>query len=161
MGNARKREFALGVVMLCAGLFYLLLTYQLPRKGGIDAAFVPEVLGVLMCILGIMQLVAAKRIAVAAADSEASGNNVEAKPVDYPTLLRTAGLIVGYVALLNFVGFPIVTAVYLYLQFLVLSPTGRKNPHLAYGAIAVVTAILIYVTFRFGFDLMLPAGFLD
>jgi len=159
MNDTKKREFALGLVMLCAGLAYLFLTFDLPRKGGIDASFVPYVLGFFMVTLGAMQLAAARRIAVASGAGDAT-NDVEAERVDYTTVLRTVGLIVAYVALLGYVGFPIMTALYLYAQFLVLSPTGRKVNHVTYGVIAVVSAALIYVTFRFGFDLLLPAGLL-
>lgn len=157
MGDARKREFALGLLMLCAGLVYLVLTFNLPRKGIIDAAFVPYVLGFAMCILGGLQVVAGRRApaAASAADDEEAGR------IDYTTVLKTVGLIVAYVALLDTVGFPIMTVLYLYAQFSVLQPAGRKINHVAYGAIAVVASVLIYVTFRFGFDLMLPAGFLD
>ena len=48
MGDAKKREFALGLIILVAGLAYLFLTSQLPRKQSIDAAFVPYVLASIM-----------------------------------------------------------------------------------------------------------------
>lgn len=156
MGDARKREFALGLLMLCAGLVYLVLTFNLPRKGIIDAAFVPYVLGFAMCILGMLQVAAGRRAPAAAVAADE-----EAGRIDYATVLKTVGLIVAYVALLDYVGFPIMTVLYLYAQFAVLQPAGRKINHVAYVAIAVVASVLIYVTFRFGFDLMLPAGFLD
>jgi putative tricarboxylic transport membrane protein len=162
MGNAKKREFALGLVMLCAGLLYLLLTFNLPRKGFIDAAFVPYVLGFAMCVLGTAQLAAAKHMAMATADAGGTAGDTKAeRRIDYATVLRTVGLIIGYVALIDYVGFPIMTARYLYAQFLVLTPSGDKTPHLLYGAIAIVAAAAIHVTFRFGFDLMLPTGLLD
>ena len=40
MGDAKKREFVLGIIMLVAGIVYLVLTSQLPRKQAIDAAVV-------------------------------------------------------------------------------------------------------------------------
>ncbi|MFA6022240.1 MAG: hypothetical protein WC722_18440, partial [Rhodospirillales bacterium] len=98
MDDARKREFALGLVMLGAGLLYLLLTFNLPRRGFIDAAFVPYVLGFAMCVLGLLQLAAAKRMAAAVPGDGGAGNEAEAERIDYPTVLKTVGLIVGYIA---------------------------------------------------------------
>lgn len=44
MGDAKKRELVLGIIMLVAGIVYLVLTSQLPRKQTIDASFVPYLL---------------------------------------------------------------------------------------------------------------------
>jgi len=66
-----------------------------------------------------------------------------------------------YVVLLGPVGFPIMTALYLYLQFIVLTPVNQKVRHLLYAAIAVVTSAVIYLLFREAFDLLLPAGLLN
>ncbi|WP_313506270.1 tripartite tricarboxylate transporter TctB family protein, partial [Stutzerimonas kunmingensis] len=66
-----------------------------------------------------------------------------------------------YVVLLGPVGFPIMTALYLYLQFIVLTPVDHKVRHLPYAAIAVVTSAVIYLLFREAFDLLLPAGLLN
>lgn len=159
MGNAKKRELALGLVMLGAGLLYLLFTYQLPRRGAIDSAFVPYVLGFAMCALGAMQVVAARRLAGAAAGN--GGDETAAGRIDQATVLRTVGLIVAYVALIDLLGFPVATALYLYVQFLVLNPAGHRPPHWLYATIAIISAAVIHVTFRYGFDLMLPAGLLD
>ncbi len=41
-----------------------------------------------------------------------------------------------------------------------ITPREQKINHIAYIVIAVVTSALIFFTFRQGFDLMLPTGFL-
>ena len=64
-------------------------------------------------------------------------------------------------ALLGPVGFPIMTVVYLYLQFLVLTPVNQKARHLTYLLIAVICSALIFLLFREAFDLLLPAGLLN
>jgi len=76
-------------------------------------------------------------------------------------VLLTLGLILGYIALLGPVGFPLMTVVYLYLQFLVLTPVQHKANHLVYLLIAVVCSAVIFLLFRQAFDLMLPAGLLN
>ncbi len=56
MGYIKKREFAVGVFFLAVGLGYLYMTSALPRKQFIDAAFVPYVLAITMCVLGVLQM---------------------------------------------------------------------------------------------------------
>lgn len=154
MDSAKKREFALGIIITAASLIYLLMTANLPKKAFIDAAFVPYVLGTIMFVLGIMQLQAAKKF-----QPKAASKNDEEK-VDYPTVGKTVGLIVGYTALLPWIGFPIMTAIYLFTQFIVLTPANKKMNYPLYGVISVITSAAIYLTFRYAFDMMLPTGLL-
>lgn len=154
MGDAKKREFVLGIIMLVAGIVYLALTSQLPRKQFIDAAFVPYILGSLLCLLGVLQMKAAR--AFVPKDAKKDSANV-----DYPTVWKTVGLILAYIALMQFVGFPIMTVVYLVAQFTILTPAGQKPNFLSYTVIAVLTSAFVYLLFRYAFDMMLPVGFLD
>lgn len=154
MTDLKKREFILGIVMLLVGVAYLWATTNIPRKQFIDAAFVPYVLGFGISLLGIFQLLAAAKMP--------SGQNKQTdSPVDYPTVWKTVGLIVAYAALLNTVGFPIMTSAYLFIQFIVLTPVDRKPNFMSYAVISIVTAAVVYLLFRHAFDLMLPVGWLD
>jgi putative tricarboxylic transport membrane protein len=159
MDTYKRKELLVGALMLGAGLFYLFLTINLPRKGFIDASTVPYVLSVGLCLLGALQLLTATKATQPAADPDAETEPSEKKP-DYPTVFKTLGLIAVYVALLQKVGFPIMTVLYLYAQFIVITPREQKINHLAYIVISVVASAVIFVTFRQGFDLMLPTGFL-
>ena len=155
MDRANKRELVIGAAMLATGLIYLFLTANLPRKAFIDAAFVPYLLAAGMCLLGVLQLLAAWGQAPRE-DAAAA----EAGP-DFLTVGKTLGLIVGYIAVLQWLGFPIATVAYLYLQFLVLTPHDHRVSHGRYLLIALCASVFIYVVFRHGFDLLLPAGLLD
>ncbi len=53
------------------------------------------------------------------------------------------------------------TVVYLYLQFLILTPVSQKPKHLTYLLISVISSAVIFLLFREAFDLMLPAGLLN
>lgn len=156
MTDKQRREFFLGLIMLMVGLGYLWATTNIPRKhDGIDASFVPFVLGSLCSLLGVLQLLAAVKLKAASA-TEAS-----ASKADYSTLWKTLALIAGYVALLSWVGFPIMTAVYLIAQFYVLTPVDQKPSWVLYAVVAVVSAAFVFLLFRHAFDLMLPLGWLD
>jgi putative tricarboxylic transport membrane protein len=132
MADKKRMEFFLGLIMLLAGLAYLWATTAIPRKDHIDASFVPYVLGSMCSLLGVLQLFAATKLKVTS-DSDTSRT-----PVDYTTVGKTVGLIVGYVALLSSVGFPIMTVVYLIAQFYVLTPADQKPRWVLYAAVAVV-----------------------
>ncbi|MDD2882279.1 MAG: tripartite tricarboxylate transporter TctB family protein [Rhodoferax sp.] len=156
MVNKKRLEFFLGLTMLLVGLGYLWATTNIPRKhDGIDASFVPYILGSLCSFLGVLQLLAAVRLKAAAATDASTSK------ADYATLWKTLALIVGYVALLSWVGFPIMTVVYLMAQFYVLTPADQKPRWVLYATVAVVTSAVVYLLFRHAFDLILPLGWLD
>ncbi|OEC66682.1 hypothetical protein A7D21_26725 [Pseudomonas sp. AP19] len=162
MATCNKKELMIGLAMLGTALGYLLMTLKLPGHSGIDAAFVPTVLSAMLCLLAVIQLFgafAAPKDAphdVAQVDAEAPGS-----AIDVATVVKTLALVVGYIALMNPIGFPIMTAVYLYLQFIVLTPLDHKVAHVTYALIALMTSAAIYLLFREVFDLMLPAGLMN
>ena len=156
MDDAKKREYFLGVVVLVAGIAYLFMASRLPLPQRqfvyVNAAFVPYVLASIMCVLGVLQLRAARHFE----PKERAGD-----AVDYPTVIKTVGLIVGYVALLSYVGFPLMTVLYLVAQFVVLTPHEKKVNYVLYVVIAVIASATIYLTFRYAFDMLLPVGPFD
>ncbi|MCL6704722.1 tripartite tricarboxylate transporter TctB family protein [Pseudomonas sp. T1.Ur] len=156
MDSYKRNELIAGLAMLGAGVAYLVLTMNLPRRGSIDAAFVPWVLAVSLCLLGALQLWMWRKL------PDKSVEPAE-KPeaIDYPTVFKTLALVLLYTALMEPVGFVITTVLYLYAQFIVLTPGEQKVKHLQYALIAVVSAVLIFYIFRHGFDLLLPVGLLD
>lgn len=153
MGDKKAREIAVGAFFLVVGLGYLYLTSTIVRKQFIDAAFVPYVLASTMCVLGVLQLREAFRLT--------GGKHASQDTADYGTVLKTLGLIVAYAAFLEPVGFPVMTVVYLFAQFIVLTPGDKKISYPMYGAIAVTTSIVVYLTFRHAFDMILPVGLLS
>lgn len=163
MATSTKKELLIGVAMLGIGLGYLLMTSALPRHSGVDAAFVPFLLSAMLCLLGALQLITSRNAPQAEPASPAPADpdtELPASKPDVKTAIKTLALIVGYIALLKPVGFPIMTVIYLYLQFLVLSPIGHKINHIAYALIALISSATIYLLFREAFDLMLPSGLL-
>ncbi|CAM3731606.1 MULTISPECIES: tripartite tricarboxylate transporter TctB family protein [Pseudomonadaceae] len=165
MNTPNKKELIIGIAMLGASLTYLVLAQQLPGHDGVDAATVPKLLAGFLSLLGLMQLVSAfakpKAVAEPASPVPAEAEEPAVEVIEPKTVLKTLGLILGYMALLGPVGFPIMTVVYLYLQFLVLTPANQKARHLTYLLIAVICSALIFLLFREAFDLLLPAGLLN
>ncbi|AEV65876.1 tripartite tricarboxylate transporter TctB family protein [Pseudomonas ogarae] len=156
MDSYKRNELIAGLAMLGAGIAYLILTLNLPRRGTVDAAFVPWVLAVALCLLGALQLWAWRKLPDKSAEPAE-----KPEAIDYSTVIKSLALVLLYTALMEPVGFLVMTALYLYVQFIVLTPADEKVKHLRYALIAVVSAVLIFYIFRHGFDLLLPVGLLD
>jgi hypothetical protein len=165
MNTLNKKELIIGIAMLGASLAYLVMAQQLPGHDGVDAATLPKLLAGFLSLLGVMQLISAfAKPKVAAEPASPVPTEAEEQPaevIEPKTVFKTLGLILGYMALLGPVGFPIMTVVYLYLQFLVLTPVNQKARHLTYLLIAVACSAIIFLLFREAFDLLLPAGLLN
>jgi len=156
MDSYKRNELLAGLAMLGAGVFYLVLTLNLPRRGTVDAAFVPWMLAVALCLLGALQLWAWRKLPNKRAEPAE-----KPEAIDYPTVIKSVALVLLFTALLQPVGFVIMTVLYLYAQFIVLTPAEQKVKHLQYLLIAVVSSVLIFYIFRHGFDLLLPVGLLE
>jgi putative tricarboxylic transport membrane protein len=164
MVETRTKGVLVGVLMLAAGLGYLYLTASLPRRGGagaavVDASFIPYILAFMMVGLGLLQLVVSLRRPSEATperfDPEAEADT---GAPSYGTVLLTLALVAGFTAALRPLGFPVAAAIYLFLQFIVLRPADRNFGYPVYALIAVVASVVIFVGFRYGFQLLLPAG---
>lgn len=146
----RLKDVFVGLAMTGAGIAYLRMAGVLPAKEGVDAATVPFVLAWMMIGLGLIELAGAFRRPAATERAGGWGGTV--------TVVLTLMLIAGFIAALRPLGFPIATAIYLFLQFMVLSPRTARPPVGLYAGLAVGVAAVIFATFRYGFDLLLPAG---
>ncbi|WP_193072680.1 tripartite tricarboxylate transporter TctB family protein [Pseudomonas sp. FME51] len=166
-----KKELIIGLAMIGSSLAYMVMAYQLPGRGGVDAGTVPALLAGLLTLLGVMQLLSAFA-SKAPANTEAAipmssdlpevpKEEAASNAIEPRTVILTLVLILGYMALLRPLGFPIMTVIYLYLQFLVLTPVKQKANHLTYLVISVICSAVIFLLFREAFDLLLPAGLLN
>ncbi|WP_296230669.1 tripartite tricarboxylate transporter TctB family protein [uncultured Pseudomonas sp.] len=169
--TTKKKELIIGIAMIGASLAYLVMASRLPGHDGVDAGTVPLLLAGLMILLGAMQLLSALTTKTAPSTEQPSqlASDLPEVPteeapktvIEPKTVLLTLGLMLGYIALLGSIGFPIMTVVYLYLQFLILTPVSQKPKHLTYLLISVISSAVIFLLFREAFDLMLPAGLLN
>lgn len=148
----RLKDVIVGAVMTGAGIVYLRMAAALPERDGIDAGTVPTILAWMMVALGVIELIGALR--------RPPATEVEARAATsgLATVGLTLLLIAGFIAALRPLGFPIATAIYLFLQFLVLTPKAAPRSVPLYAAMAAGAAVVIFATFRYAFDLLLPAG---
>jgi len=158
MAFKKYRELLFGVFILAFMIFYFVMTLQLKQTPGkVGATTVPYVLCAGMLVLGILQVLDGIRAA-----RVFGGNTRQEQDAQRETggrvLLVTISLIVLYVAMFRMLGFILATFLYLSAQFCVLTPVGQKPKYLLYAVIAAVAAMLIYLGFRYGLNLMLPHG---
>lgn len=152
---SQKRNLIIGAAILACGVIYLILSAQVPVPGGehfgvVDSRFFPYILGVLMCILGLGQM----------AVTWVGGTKVDeqAPRTDYSSLLASAGLMAVYAAFLEPLGFVITSAVFLFAEFWLLTPPDRKRNPTLYTTLAIILPLVVYLVFRYGFDMLLPVG---
>lgn len=182
----RHKDLIVALAILGTGVVYMGMSMGVPNREGVDASTVPMLLAAMMIGLGLIELLAVFRkwklplqntttVMGDPAEAVAAGHGpigdaavatevrAEAETAAQPgsdmwTVGLTLVLIAAYVAALGRVGFPIATGLYLFVQFIVLTPRAIRPPLAVYGAVAVLASALIFATFRYGFGLMLPAG---
>ncbi len=163
----RYKEILLGVVMVCFSLFYLYESTFIRVRStvSVSAKLIPEVLGVIVLFLGILQMVAgAKHLANMLVLDHIEKNKAEfmspQEKRDIVPVVLTFILIAAYAIAYEPVGFIISSILCMFFQMMILTPKSQKRPALFF-LISVVVAILVYIAFRRGLDLSLPQGILE
>ena len=149
----RYSDLIFGLIMLAIAAGYLILTLQVPISGGMfNGRFFPLIIDLILFLLTAFQFVAYFKNKGCELD-ESSGEK------DGKTVLYTVALIVAYIALMQYIGFVLSTALYLFLQFIVMTPRDKKIGYVKYAVIAAVSSVAIYMIFRYTeLNVMLPQG---
>ncbi len=163
----RFGEIALGAVMVLLAALYLYFatTIRIRSTVSVSARLIPEILGVLVLLLGFAQLAFGVRTLreVRARDREAGATEVlitrEEKRDALPVLL-TFVLIFLYAVSFEWLGFVVASTLCIFIQMRILSPRGKFRPGL-FAVISLASALVVYFAFRKGLNLMLPEGMLE
>lgn len=145
-------ELILGFIILFLGIVYFLLTNALPAKEMIDGRFLPYILSGILIVLSLVQIYRGVKFLRHGGGEETEGVS------DYGTFIKSLVNIVLYIGLLNILGFIISTIVFLFLEFIILTPARLKLNYLLYLFISITTALIVYYLFRHGLSLVLPRG---
>ena len=79
---------------------------------------------------------------------------------DLVAVVFTFAVIIGYILVLPMMGFCLSTALYLFLQMIILAPAEKCN-YVLFAIIALVFTALVFVAFRVGLQQLLPRGFIE
>ncbi len=173
--SKENRDLVLGGVTLSVSIIIFIASFSIRKLvvSRIGAAFVPQLAAVLLgafsTVVIVQALLSMRRkkalIAAAAGSSVAPPTGTQPAPATGEDrsgkrlVAVTIGLLILYAFLLDFAGFILSTAIYLFLQFVILT-MNRKRNFLLFALISAVVSIAIYAIFVYGFELMLPAGLL-
>ncbi|MCL2122893.1 MAG: tripartite tricarboxylate transporter TctB family protein [Desulfovibrionaceae bacterium] len=155
MWKERYEDLCVGGVFLAFTIFYAaqIPFIRLTNLSPISAGAYPIAAAALLFFLSGYQLA----IGIKKFRTPASAKNTQNKQKDYKTVVRTFFLVVAYVLLLDPLGFCISSALYVFLQSVLLCPPDKIRFG-QFAVISIVASVIVYVIFRYGLDLMLPAG---
>ncbi|MDY2835996.1 MAG: tripartite tricarboxylate transporter TctB family protein [Candidatus Aphodomonas sp.] len=129
----------------------------------VNARFWPIIIGIGGCALSVIMLIQSIMEGVALRNREESGEAEKQPRAErfYQGAKRrsliTLALMFLYILGLDYFGFFAMTVAYLFLQILTLS--GKENRKLwKIALIDVAFTLVIYLLFRYAFQMMLPAG---
>ncbi len=147
----KKKNILTSVIFLAFGAFVYIESLGIKHMmaNDVGSAFFPKVISIAMIAVAVVRLVMSLR----EPETEKKGGTGN----DPKGGLLTILLILAYVMAFNSVGFLISTAIYLFLQMLVLTPAEkRKLPILA--IISIAAPLFIYTLFVYIINTPLPKG---
>lgn len=162
MSFKRCKDLILGTVMLLFSGFYLFFGQQITTRPKLtpsyaSARIMPTILGILLAILSVLLIIQGVRKFKAHDGSEQTD---KAEKNDLLAVVLTFAVIIGYVIILPNLGFCLSTAVFLFLQMLVLAPKEKRN-YLLFAIVAIVFTAIVFVAFRIGLQQLLPRGIIE
>ena len=151
---------------VCAGVLFLFFAWVTYYSGkipvlvttiSVDAKFWPRVIGIMGCIFSLLLLVQSLlEIRQKERNKKISGKTA-AGSGQMNRSFQTLGLIFLYILGLSCLGFFLMTGLYLFFQFLVLSEPGKRNLK-RLVLISVIFTIGVYLVFHYAFSMVLPKG---
>jgi putative tricarboxylic transport membrane protein len=164
METLRKHKALIAAVaLLILAIAYIvgaanIRIYKGAGASSVGSAFYPRVLGWLLAALSVIQIGTALRKTLSSA-KKGIDTPAKQKETSFLSIAAVVILTAVYIALLEIVGFLIMSALYLFGMMFVLAPKAQRKPLVA-AIISVVASNAVYFTFVKGFSLLLPAGIL-
>lgn len=183
----KYRETLIGIGFFLFGLIYFALSFTIDSYAGyggssvVDSKFMPQFVGILLMILGILQTLSAYKALrrqekngqassqtaqQAQTENESDQINISdydddaaSRGADNKSLVLIFAFLLIYLALMTVLGFILSTALYLIATMLLLTPKEKRNIPLMLIITAVVS-VGVYFLFVEGLSLILPAGIL-
>jgi len=159
----RHKDTVIAIFTIIFAVFYYYLSHRIKilEDKFINSTFFPRLLAFFLVCLSILLIIkdCTKK------DGKAEDDK-DRKSIDKTGRIRiilTFVLLILYVVLMNFLGFPLMTVCYIFGQILVLTPTEKytvKRVGLFLG-ISVLSTAIIYIVFTRCFTLVLPTGIIN
>lgn len=161
------KELLLGAGMLALAAFYLYHSTFIKVRStvSVSAKLIPEILGVLVAVLGLCQIGAGiNHLVTIRRENKKNGipsvGMSEEEKANVPPILLTFALIFGYAVSFEWLGFIISSTLCMFLMMMLMAPKAKLRPGF-FAAVSFASAVVVYVVFRHGLTLSLPRGLLD
>jgi len=166
----KNKDIICSVLFLLIGLFICIRGGQYvalnPSAGDIGPAYTPKLLGGALIVLSVIMLISdliqqRKNSKAGVQETELSEKETqEQKKIDMTGGVLSIVLVIGYALLVRPLGFVITSAIYLFLQILVLSYKNERKVLIPAIVISIVSPIVVYLIWYYVFEVPLPAGIL-
>ena len=140
-----RSDHILGGIAIAAGVFLLASSFSIPTSPFVttlSARFFPRAIAVAMIVLGLVLAFRARPTAAAEA----------LRPLASPRLLGMVAAVAVYFLFFRQIDFRLGTGVFLFVAMWLMG--ARRPAELI--LVPVLGAILMWITFRFGFQILLP-----
>ncbi|MCI8628425.1 MAG: tripartite tricarboxylate transporter TctB family protein [Firmicutes bacterium] len=160
-----KKNLIPGIVLTIFSIIYLVLTSQIKKFSGLGsdplgARAIPYLWGISLLVLSLILVVRGikqRNLAIKNNTLVKSELNFTGMIKENREIVLTFVSLAVYIALLEPVGFLIMTAVYLFVQTLILTPKEKRN-----YIVTLITSIVIAVALDYVFvcllNVLLPLG---
>lgn len=155
--NSKDLGVGLFLVFFSVFLYMMSITIKVSKAETLGPQFLPKIISVL---LGILSLILIKN-AIKNRKNVIKKEKLE-KELNLPLLLSIL-LLLFYITTINFIGFILVSIIYLFLQIRILSlgkPIVKKEIIIEI-IVSIVVPILIYFLFYKIFNIFLPMGIFE
>lgn len=127
-------------------------------NGDVGSAFFPYIVGIGIVLLSLYTIITS---CIALKKGNADLKKAEKKVGDRSKNIKIAltfALLIVYVACVSFLGFLVMSIIYLFLQICIMSEELTKKKLILYLVISIVTPILVNYIFVNWFSMVLPTG---
>lgn len=153
----RYKDMISGTFLLLVAVMLYAATFNIRTfmETAYGATFVPRLIAIVIAVLSLILVIQGIKKA-----KQSGGEAVaESVPKSGKHVMITFGLIIGYILVLNKLGFILSTAVYSTLQMYVLSDFNRRRI-LLFAIISASASVILYLVFKKLLYVMLPSGIL-
>lgn len=149
----KQRDILCSAIFLVfgIGMFYLSFGIKHRITSDVGSGYVPKFIAI--CIIAA----AGAKLILSLKDKSTSSGKKEASEFDLPGGIGTVALMLMYMMALEPVGFILSSAVYLFLQILLMSNKDNRKPVL-FAVISIVLPVAVYALFNYVIKMPLPKG---
>jgi len=154
----KYKESCIGVgIAIFAVLVYMdsLTIKDMGLTGTVNAASVPQ--WICVVLWGLSAALIIQDISAQRKRQDNSSEERKGPAINYLAFFLTAAAISAYIVVMKPLGFCPSSALFLFVEFCILSEREERNYPL-FAGIAAVVSVVIYLAFRMGLNLMLPRG---